>query len=459
MLRAFCVVCLVTILCHAKPFHANFKQISLNELVKITSEITQKPILMPFVLSGKVDFISSSALDKQQLFDVLKTSLHSHGYALHTMNDFYEIKKLKKEVLPIKMEVVEVLHSDAKALMNSIQSLVELKTRKIKLSLLQNANAIVILANSREINSIKELISSLDVKPKQVYVKARIIEVNESKVNNVGIEYGILAGQSSKGDILTFSSQLNGINKGAMPFDISRIGLEIPSVSSALALGASIHLLKQNQALNIVSEPSLLCLNNAQSSIYVGETKSIKSASTITDTITKDSFEREDIGLLLNVKPRISSNGKVQLFIHTVLENVSSTNVTNAQPDTFKKEIKTTAVVDNGESVIIGGLIENRQEKGNNAVPLLSQLPLFGALFDHKTSTRQQKNLMVIITPYLIPSSQGLTYLNEELTRLSLLEEQFLQKKLQYLQKEQKTLHNHDKGISAQKRLENFLEY
>lgn len=458
MRSLICLMCLFSVV-FSESFSANFKQTPLSKFIEITSKIAEKRILVPYEIKGMVNLSSYKHLTGKELMSMLKASLAANGYKLEAKNDFYEVSKIKNKPKPNKLEVIEVLNSDAKELVKNITALVNLKQRNIKISVLKSTNAIVIAAKNEDLIYLKQLISTLDEKPKQVYVKARILEVNESKVNNIGIEYGLLGGQSNNGDILAFSSKLNGVNSGAMPFDLSSIGLEIPSVTSALALGASINLLKKNQALNIVSEPSILCLNNATSSIYVGETKSIKNATTVTDTLVKELFEREDIGLLLNVKPRISSNGKVQLFIHAILENVSTTSMTNEQPDTFKKEIKTTAVVQNGESVIIGGLIENRSEELNNDVPFLSKVPLVGALFKNTKENTEQKNLMIIITPYLIPSSQGLTYVNEELTRLGLLEEYFLQNKLKFLTaKKNKKNNKKNSNISSEAKLQRFLQ-
>ncbi len=293
----------------------------------------------------------------------------------------------------------------------------------------EETNSIVLMGPSDEVEYIKDLLSQLDKDKAQVYVKARIIEVNNDMVNDIGIKYGILGGKTTSSGLYSFSSKLN--NGSALPFDIGTIGLDIPTLSSGLALGASISFLNQNYALDVVSEPSILCINNKESSIYVGETISIQTGSSTTDGGTvNNSFAREDIGLTLKVKPRISNDNKVTLEINTVLEGVKQTNTSSGNPDTSKKEVKTTAIVNNGESVIIGGLIEDRKESTVEKLPGLGDIPLFGKLFQNDTKNGERKNLVIIITPYLIPKAKDLTFVRNELAKLKSIEDKYLKESL-----------------------------
>jgi len=191
-------------------------------------------------------------------------------------------------------------------------------------------------------------------------------------------------------------------------------------------LGATLNILKTNQAIDIVSEPSVLCVNNKESSIYVGETKSFQTGLSVTDGgKTNTTFQREDIGLTLKVKPRISSDNKVILEIETILEDARELQLNQINPDTTKKEVKTTAIVNNGESVILGGLIKSKNDIFNTKTPFLGDIPLLGALFKHTKDVQDKVNLVVIMTPYIIPQSKDLTFIREQLSQLKHLEEQY----------------------------------
>lgn len=440
---------------NSELININFKNLKIMELIKITSEKINKNILVTKDIKGEVDFISNEPLAKENLLNILKFSLEDHGYKLienknilrvvKSDNVFNEVIKTKKSMNKIVKkfvsnhhvekqenitEVIFLENIEAKSIENILKTLISKRKYKNNLNptvaIDEDSNLVIIDGIEKEVNNLKKIISKLDVIKSQVYVKARIVELDNNLVEDIGFRFGILGGKVHSGGLYTFSSNLNGGN--AIAIDTSLLGLKIPNVSSSLALGASLSLLNKTYALDIISEPSILCLNNKESSIYVGETVSIQTASTTTDGgTTKNSFQREDIGLTLKVKPRISSNNKVILDINTIIEGIKNTNSASLNPNTSKKEVKTTAIVNNGESVIIGGLIENKNEKSIEKIPYASDIPLIGELFKNRLKNRINKNLVVIITPYIIPKDKDLTYVRNELSKLKSLEDKFLE--------------------------------
>lgn len=337
---------------------------------------------------------------------------------------------IKREV-----KVLSLKNVDAVNVIKILDSIVGKKTyadpnSKPLVSADEESNAIVIMGPSDELEYISTLVEELDKEKGQVYVQARIIEVNDEVVNNIGVQYGIFGGTSGSNGLATFSSNLNG-GSNSISLVKDAIGLDIPDIKSGLALGASLNLLKQNGALDVVSEPSILAVNNKESSIYVGEKISIQISSSVTDGGTeRTNYQREDVGLTLKVKPRISSESKVTLEISTLLEGIKSTQTTSGNPDTLKKEIKTTAILNNGESVIIGGLIENKNESTIQKVPVLGYIPLVGNLFTNDSNTVKKNNLVVIITPYMIPKSKDITYVRNQLAELKGMEDKYLEDSL-----------------------------
>ncbi len=322
------------------------------------------------------------------------------------------------------------------------------------------SNSIVIMGFAEEISLIDELIKELDKEKTQVYVQARIIEVNDELVNQIGVSYGIFGARASNNVLSSFSSSLNNADIPTLSIE----GLKIPDLTSGLALGASLNLLKQNGALDIVSEPSILAINNKESSIYVGETISIKVSSSVTDGGTiKENYEREDVGLTLKVKPRISNDTKVTLEIEAILEGVKTTQTISGNADTSKKQIKTTTILNNGESVIIGGLIENKIESTNQKVPVLGDIPLFGELFKNNINNSKKNNLVIIVTPYLIPKTKDITFVRNKLSELKNLEDKYLADSLvrlkeQALKKKIDAKNTEDKLSSLNQKLEKFQD-
>jgi len=438
--------------------NVSFKNLKIMELIKITSEKINKNILVTKEIKGEVDFISSEPIAKENLLNILKFSLKDNGYEL--IEDKNILRVVKANNLPIKMiskekslkkiekvvtsnkyinntnnitEIIPLINIEVKSLESILKVLVSQRkykdNHKPSIAIDEDNNSIIIDGLEKEVNNLKQIVVKLDVLKSQVYVKAKIVELDDNLVEDIGLKYGILGGKVHSGGLYTFSSNLNGGKAIAM--DTGLLGLKIPNVTSSLALGASLSLLNKTYALNIISEPSILCLNNKESSIYVGETVSIQTASTTTDGgTTKNSFKREDIGLILRVKPRITSNNKVILDINTIIEGIKNTNTTSFNPDTSKKEVKTSVIVNNGESVVIGGLIESKNEKSIEKIPMASDIPLIGELFKNRLQNSKNKNLIVIITPYIIPKDKDLTYVRNELSKLKSLEDKFLENAL-----------------------------
>ncbi|MEN5408167.1 type II secretion system protein GspD [Aliarcobacter butzleri] len=428
----------------------NFKDIKVDDLIKITSKITKRNILVTQIINEKVDYIPTQKITKENLFDILETTLKEKGYFLVEENGVLKVKKV--EIIKEEEQFTEVVglkNVDGANIIKILDDVVNKKyinkPTKPFVSLDLESNSLVVMASKDELKQIKDLIQELDKEKVQVYVQAKIIEVNNELVNKIGISYGIINASARSDGINAISSNLNG-GSNAIKEAVDTLGIRMSDVNikSGLALGASLNLLQQNGALDIVSEPSILAIDNKESSIYVGEKISVEISSTLTDGgLQRTNYEREDIGLTLKVKPRISSDTKLTLEINTLLEGIKSTSVSAGQnPDTLKKEIKTAAILNNGESVIIGGLIENKNEIIEQKIPVLGDIPLFGELFKNDSKMNKKNNLVIIVTPYMIPKSKDITYIREQLSELKKLEDKYLQDSLSIIKDNSKK----DKG-------------
>jgi len=462
---------------HAKDnqdlININFKDLNIMELIKITSEKINKNILVTKNIDANVDFMSNKPIKKENLLSILEFSLEDNGYKLVKSGDIYRIIKNDKKENPKKLieenkflsksnqnvsEVIFLSNVEVGSLEKILNTIIDKRDynnrNKPSIAIDEKSNSIILDGEKDEITNIKNIISKLDVIESQVFVKANIVEIDDNLLENIGIKFGILGGSVHSGNINTFASNLNAGE--AISIDTSSIGLEIPNVSSSLALAASISLLNKTYALNIISQPSILCLNNNESSIYVGETISIQTGTTTTDGgNTTNSFSREDVGLTLKVKPRIGTKNKVRLEINTILEGIKNTSSSNLNPDTSKKEVNTIAIVNNGESVIIGGLIENKSENTIEKVPFISDIPLIGELFKNRLNNTLNKNLVVIVTPYIIPKNKDLSFVRSELSKLKSLEDKFLEEALLKLKsKKQNFLKKEEKEEDLKKELE-----
>ena len=417
----------------------SFKNLEIESFIKITSKVIQKDILITSKVEGNVNYISNTKINKKNILDILKYDLQSKGFSLIPKEDIFLVVKdenlfrydEKNGKNLLKVEVIPIKNLDSKLVSKILQDIIQGDNTivvKPYISLDEENNRLVIYGSQNSIDTIHKIINELDVEQQQVYVEAKIIEVSETKTKNIGVQYGLNGFYSTGSSLNTFNSSLNSLG-GVNPLTLTQLssyGYSPTILTSSIALGATINLLGENKALEVVSEPSILCINNKESSIYVGETHSIPTGTTV-GTTTTTNYEREDIGLRLTIRPRLSSNDKVTLDIKTVIQDVKLATTTNAIPDTNKKEVLTTAIVSNGENVIIGGLIKNKMETSEYKVPFFGDIPLFGQLFKSDYDYEDKINLVIIVTPYIVPKSKDLTYIAQQLSQLKNIENSYTQ--------------------------------
>ena len=311
-------------------------------------------------------------------------------------------------------------------------------------------NALIILATPEQIQNIKLTIAKIDIEKPQVFVKAKIVEINNNIAKSIGVRYGFEGGKitsqglfSIAGGMLGGSSMMvsqnlmsflntqttsydtngNAITNTETPFKFSS------DISEIFALGAKLDLLSQNGGAQILSEPSILCTNNKEASIYVGQTQSILTSTAKGNNaqdLTRNSYSREDIGITLKVKPRLSSNNKVSLSVEAIIEDVlGGSGSTADRPTTTKRKVLTNAIVNNGETIIVGGLIKKSNGKTTTKVPLLGDIPIIGELFKSRSNATSSVNVVIYLTPYIVPRSGDLKKLRKLLVELDGLQTKY----------------------------------
>ena len=351
------------------------------------------------------------------------------------------IKKLDIESSTSKsVQIFELKNSDAKSVLASLNEIISKQVfadpaMKPNISASEEINAVIAIGEPIIIKGIKLIIDELDKEKYQVYIQARIIEINKNNAEDIGVKYGFAAGDVSASGLYAMSANfgsdaLSLASLTAVTDALGAIG-STGGVTSALALGATIDFLQVNGASKSVSNPSILCVNNKESSIYVGKTISISTGTVTGATLgggVTSSFKREDVGLTLKIKPRVSSKDKVTLEVETILENVTDDGSNNAtgQPVTTKQEVKTQAILRHGESIIIGGLVKIHDKTSVSKVPLLGDIPFIGEyLFSSTSTTSEQDNLVVLLTPYIIDKSEELSRLQKDLGLLAKIQKEY----------------------------------
>ena len=305
-------------------------------------------------------------------------------------------------------------------------------------------NALIVLATAEQMKNIRDTVRKIDIPKVQVYVKARIVEVDTNLAEQIGLQYGMEGGTITSSGLFTMAANMGASSLNISPALTSFLnptsyegqdnqGNPIysndqtfkfdPGANKIFALGAKLDLLQRNGAAHLLSEPSVLCTNNKEAEIYVGQTMSILTAaqqSTSGLSNVVNNYSREDIGLTLKVKPRLSSNNQVTLEIEVKIEDLDPTTEQIAdRPTTTKRTVKTNAIVKNGEMIVLGGLIKRVGGKSVQKVPYLGDIPVFGELlFTHNSDVEREQNVVIYLTPYIVRRSADLQKLKKMLSEL-----------------------------------------
>lgn len=267
------------------------------------------------------------------------------------------------------------------------------------------SNSVIITAPQHLQVNLQRVISQLDQRRAQVMVEAIIAEVSTDLSNQFG--FGIAADGVSNGKAgVAGYSNFGGLN--------TALGLASSSLSSIpggflLGLGGSrfgivLEALRGDAATNILSTPTLVTLDNEEASIVVGQNVPFITGSTTSDGVDNpfQTIQREDVGLTLKVTPQINRDKTITMKIE---QEVSSLTSSSAASDviTNKSSINTNVMVEDGQVLVLGGLIQDNFRDTENKVPILSDLPIIGKVFRENTTTKTKQNLMAFIHPVILP--------------------------------------------------------
>ncbi|WP_372521835.1 type II secretion system secretin GspD [Sulfuricaulis sp.] len=283
-------------------------------------------------------------------------------------------------------------------------------------------NSLVISASDAVFNNLRAVIEKLDIRRAQVYVEALIVEITTDKASQFGFQWagGKQVGSGTAGALINFPAANPGIVTAALNpqalaatggLSIAYVGKKITlsDGSTVTSLGALATALESNNIANVLSMPNMLTLDNAEAKIVVGQnvpfvTGSYASATTATGTVNPfQTVERKDVGLTLKIKPQISEGGGIKMQIYEEASSVANAaSLVTQDLITNKRSLETTVIVDDGSTIVLGGLIEDNNQQTTQQVPFLGRIPLLGWLFKYQTQDKKKTNLMVFLRPLIV---------------------------------------------------------
>ena len=275
----------------------------------------------------------------------------------------------------------------------------------------ETKNSLLIMANDRDYQRVLRVIQGLDVVASQVLIEAVIAEVTL----NDKLQYGVQWQLSKKGTpTASFSNALTGGVASVFPgFNYA---------VNAASIAATLSALNAITRVNVISTPSLMVLDNKTARLQIGDQVPI-TTQTATSTVTAqtaivNSITMQDTGVILSVTPRINESGRVQLEIEQEVSAVVKTTSSGIDSPTIQqRRVKTTVVVNDGEVLALGGMIQEQASKTSNQIPLLGDIPGLGAAFSHRGDQVQKTELVILITPKVVRDGTESRLVTEEYRR------------------------------------------
>lgn len=275
-------------------------------------------------------------------------------------------------------------------------------------------NALVIMAEPGQMKQIREIVRQLDVRRVQVLIEAAIVEVIGDTNQAVGVQWGFGNEENAIGGV-SFNNVGNSLNQiiAAVSGGVGTLadgGISLAGGGGSgnkLEFGVLLQALAGTANTNILSTPSIMTLDNEEAEIVVGQNVPfITGSSTNTGSGVSNPFttvSRQDVGLTLRVTPHIHDGNVVRLEIYQESSAlVTKSTVQTADVTTNKRSIKTAILADDGETIVLGGLVEDSLDESENKVPLLGDIPILGRLFRSSVTTHNKRNLMVFLQPTII---------------------------------------------------------
>ncbi len=288
----------------------------------------------------------------------------------------------------------------------------------------EDTNSLLITANSDTMESLLAVIDSLDIRRAQVLVEAIIVEVEDTDGRELGIQWMYRDDKRGFGSSTTGSGQLGAIGQGALDDSddglVSLAGSLSQTQGQVFGIGrlgertdflGILNMLQENSSTNILSTPNLLTTDNHTASISVGQNVPFATgsyASTGGNSNPGNPFrtiERRDVGILLEVTPHVNAGDSVVLDISQEVSSLSNLNNSDG-PITNQRKLETQVLAANGETVVLGGLIEEEIQTSVQKVPFLGDVPIMGRLFRNQVDSLSKTNLLVFIRATVIEDDQ-----------------------------------------------------
>ena len=333
----------------------------------------------------------------------------------------YKAKKLKEKEVPLLTKIFPISYATTKDLIKILEGYV---TARGKLNEDVRTNSLIVKDTADTIERIRSIIGVLDTQTPQVLIESKIVEVNESYKKEIGLQNGLNFGYDPVGSVGDAAPSIVGTDpiagsNGGPGFTFSSapstgdaarsiFGLTVSRFNRLLNLNFSLQLLETESKGKIVASPKVITQNKKKAIISTKETTSF-SKSVSTDANTNEfTFEEAEASLVLEVTPQVTNEGSISLELDLMKQQFGTRPAAGAPPDKQERRVKTNVLVDNGSTIVIGGVYNYEKRESHSGIPFLKEIPLIGWLFrtPYAPETVKQE-LLIFLTPRIVNQEEA----------------------------------------------------
>lgn len=273
-------------------------------------------------------------------------------------------------------------------------------------------NAVLVFGTRAEYDKVEATLRRLDVPPTQVLIEASIIEVTLNDDLQYGLQWVFTDGARGSSNLLgtgmlsTVAGAVFGSTPAGFSYTLRNSSGDVRAVLNALA---------DKSLVKVISSPSLMVMDNHTASISVGNQQPVKMGTTTSGLVTQDNIQYKDTGVNLSVTPSVNAGNMVTMDLNQSVTDVGQIDVATGQRAFLQRQFTSRVAVRSGESLVLGGLIRDNQTSGKTGLPVLQDIPLLGALFGANKSQTARTELVVVITPRVVRTTQDVREIGQDL--------------------------------------------
>ncbi|MCL4306598.1 type IV pilus secretin PilQ [bacterium] len=372
----------------------NVEQADIRTVLRSIAEFSGTNIVAGSEVTGPVTVLLNNVPWREALDNVLRindfVAVEEKGVIrVTTHKDIANAEKLEA----LTTNIYKVKYARAETLK---KNLTRLLTERGKMESDTRANTLIVTDIPTVIESMNRIVAELDKPTAQVLVEAKIVQVDAARSKELGVSWSVGNLGNPIANTKAGANVDLGVNNPTGSFTFGRL-------ENGVEIGAKLSALEEQNAAEVLSQPSVLINDNESAQITSGKRIPINRLDESGNIIT----EFYDVAVKLSVTPHINPNNEVLMTLNPEVADLAGEATVTGGIIILTSEVKTTLLVKDGETVVIGGVIRSKEGTLNRRVPLLHAIPLFGRLFDYQVQTTDKSEILVFVTPRVIPADMA----------------------------------------------------